>query len=209
LDATVYPLVAARLCRVAVACIASAWLPALAAGQPLPVDRLVAVVEQRALTATDLRLAIRLGSIPGNAANDAVLVEQLVTRELIRAEAERFAVVEPTGAEVDARLTLLAAGREVDVWLDELTSLGASPDRIRRMVADDLRIAAYVEQRFTTAAQPTDAEAVARAAAGGSTAPEDVAAARHALVAERRQVLIDDWVAGLRRRAAVRVVARQ
>lgn len=209
MDATVYPAVAARLCRVAVACIASLGLPAFAAGQPLPVDRLVAVVEQRALTATDLRLAIRLGSIPGNAANDAVLVEQLVTRELIRAEAERFAVVEPTPAEVDARLTLLAAGREVAGWLDELASLGASPDRIRRMVADDLRIAAYVEQRFTTAAQPTDAEAAARAAAGGSTAPDDVAAARHALVAERRQVLIDDWVAGLRRRASVRVVTRQ
>lgn len=184
-------------------------MPAPAAGQPLPVDRLVAVVEQRALTASDLRLAIRLGSIPGNAANDAVLVEQLVTRELIRAEADRFAVVEPTAAEVDARLTLLAAGRPVDVWLDELTSLGASPDRIRRMVADDLRVAAYVDQRFTTAAQPTDAEAAARAAAGGSAAPADVAAARQALVAERRQVLIDDWVAGLRRRAAVRVVARQ
>lgn len=209
MDATVYPAVAARLWRVAVACLASLWWPALAAGQPLPVDRLVAVVEQRALTASDLRLAIRLGSIPGNAANDAALVEQLVTRELIRAEAERFAVVEPTAAEIDARLTLLAGGRQVAAWLDELASLGASPDRIRRMVADDLRIVAYVEQRFTTAAQPTDAEAAARATAGGSTTPEDVAAARHALVAERRQVLIDDWVTGLRRRAAVRVVARQ
>lgn len=185
------------------------WAPAFAAGQPVPVDRLVAVVEQRALTASDLRLAIRLGSIPGNAASDAALVEQLVTRELVRAEAERFAVVEPTPAAVDARLTQLAAGREVAAWLDDLGSLGVTADRIRRMVADDLRIAEYLEQRFTTAAQPTDAEATARAKAAGGATADEVATARDALVAERRQMLIDDWVAALRRRAAVRVVARQ
>lgn len=178
-------------------------------GQPLPVDRLIAVVEQRALTASDLRLAIRLGSIPGNADTDAALVEQLVARELIRVEAERFAVAEPTGADIDARMTALAAGQDVAVWLGDLASLGAAPDRVRRMVADDLRIAAYIEQRFTTAAQPTDAEAVERAAAEGSSAPDDIAAARRQLLTQRRQTLIDDWVAGLRRRATVRVVARQ
>jgi hypothetical protein len=207
-DATVYPAIGRALRRLALACLAAVTASA-ASGQPVPVDRLIAVVDQRALTATDLRLAIRLGSIPGSAPNDAALVEQLVTRELIRIEADRFAVVEPTPAEVDARLTALAAGRDVGGWLEELASLGASEDRVRRMVADDLRVAAYLEQRFTSAAQPTDGEAVARATAEGGTSPTDVAAAGRALLAERRQALIDDWVAALRRRANVRVVARQ
>lgn len=182
--------------------------PVPARGQSEAVDRLVAVVEQRALTATDLRLATRLGSIPGNVADEALLVEQLVARELIRLEVERFAVAEPSAAAVTERLRALAGARDVDAWLADLSTLGVTPERIRRLVADDLRIASYLEQRFAAAAQPTDAEAVQRAGADGRTSPEAIAAARRALTAERTRALIDEWLVGLRRRAAVRVVER-
>jgi hypothetical protein len=173
--------------------------------QVLPVDRLVAVVEERALTASDLRVAMRLGSIPGEAPDEVALVEQLVARELVRHEMERFDVPEPPRERVDARVLALAGGRSLDDFLAELAALGVPRDGVTRIVADDLKIAAYVEQRFTTAAQPTDVEVTTRAAADGDASAAGLAAARRALVAERTQVLVGDWVSGLRRRAAVRL----
>ncbi len=175
--------------------------------QVLPVDRLVAVVEQRALTASDLRVATRLGSIPGDAPDEAALVEQLVARELVWHEMERFAVPEPPRERVEARMVTLAGGRSLPDFLAELAGLGVSRDGVERWVADDLRIAAYIEQRFTAPAQPTDVEVAARAAAEGDTSSEGLAAARRVLVAERTQALVADWVAGLRRRASVRLAA--
>ncbi len=179
----------------------------IAAAQAMPIDRLVAVVEQRALTAGDLRLATRLSSIPGGAPDEAALVEQLVTRELVRAEADRFAVTPPSEASVDARMAGLASGQPMADWLADLEALGASADRVRRHVADDLRIAAYIDQRFAAAAQPTEAEVTARLGDTSDT-PDARAAARRALIVERTDALVADWVAGLRRRASVRIVAR-
>ena len=178
---------------------------AAASAQVQPVDRLVAVVEQRALTASDLRVATRLGSIAGNAPDEVALVDQLVARELVWHEMERFAVPEPARERVEARMAALASGRSLDDFLAELATLGVSRDGVRRIVADDLRIAAYIEQRFTAAAQPTDVEVATRAAADGDTSAEGLAEARRALVAERTQALVADWVAGLRRRASVRM----
>jgi hypothetical protein len=147
----------------------------------------------------------RLGSIPGNAPNDVALVEQLVARELVWHEMERFDVPDPPRERVDARMLALAGDRPLDEFLAELAALGVSPDRVTRIVTDDLRIAAYIEQRFTTAAQPTDLEVATRAAADGDASGEGLAAARRALVAERTQALVGDWVSGLRRRAVVRL----
>src|SRR5688572_16233917 len=103
-DATVYPGAAGPLRHAAAAIGAALCLSFAVAAQQVPLDRLVAVVEQRALTASDLQLATRLGSIPGGAADEGALVDQLVTRELIRLEADRFAIIEPPAAEVEARL---------------------------------------------------------------------------------------------------------
>lgn len=179
-----------------------------AVAQVLPVDRLVAVVEQRALTASDLRVATRLGSIPGNAPDDVALVEQLVAHELIRLEVERFAVAQPTHARVEAQMLALAGTRPLDDFLGELAALGLSREGVVRAVADDMRIGAYLDQRFSAAAQPTDGEVATRATSDGDTSAQGLIAARRALIAERTQALVDDWVAGLRRRAAVRVVTR-
>lgn len=186
-----------------------AWLGAHGSwAQVVPVDRLVAVVEQRALTAGDLRLATRLGSIPGGATDETALVEQLVARELMRIEVDRFAIPEPAAEAVEARIAALAGQRPLEAWRAEVLALGVSSEDIERSVADDLRITAYLDQRFTAAAQPTDTEVAARAAADGGVSPERLASARRALVAERTQALVAEWVSGLRRRAAVRVVAR-
>lgn len=177
----------------------------------MQLDRLVATVEQRALMQSDVDLALRLGSIEPASPEGPSLVDQLVSRELVRLEAERFAVAEPPATVVQDRLEALADGQPVDAWLAGLTAFGVPADSIRRRVVDDLRIAAYLDQRFAAAAQPTEVEVVERARADGAGVPVPepaLAAARATLVHERRTRLVADWLDGLRRRAAVRVVTR-
>jgi hypothetical protein len=83
--------------------------------------------------------------------------------------------------------------------------------RLVAWVRDDLRIEAYVAQRFTAAAQPTDEEVAAYFASNATrfvqpgTVADDAAMtrARAALVESRRQALVDAWLGGLRRRADI------
>ncbi len=185
------------------ACLA--WCAVDARGQVAPVDRLVAVVGDQALMASDVRAALVLGSIPADGSADDVQAERLVLRELMRLEVDRFAVPPPAPAAVDARLRERLAGARADG-----SSADVDQSLLRRMAADDLRIAVYVEQRFSAAAQPTDVEVSVRAAvdAGRTPSPDDLEAARQQLGAERRQALVEEWAAGLRRRAPVRLVGR-
>ncbi len=96
-------------------------------------------------------------------------------------EVDRLAIAAPIAAAVDERLDLArqrAGG--ADAFSRALRALGLSDDRARQWVADDLRIDVYVDQRFTAASQPTDAE-VARAAAGSAgSVPDARAIARRA-----------------------------
>jgi hypothetical protein len=66
---------------------------------------------------------------------------------------------------------------------------------VRLFAADDLRLASYLDERFSAASQPTDDEI--------RQAGE---AARQRLTDERRRTLISAWTAELRRRADVTVL---
>ena len=176
------------------------------AAQAVLVDRLVAIIGEQAVTWRDVEAARLLGSIPAAGA-PADAVERLVTRELMHAEVERLAVAPPIAAAVDERLARArqrAGGPEA--FTRALGVLGLTEARARQWVADDLAIDVYVDQRFTAAAQPTDAE-VARAAtvAGRPATPEALADARRGLVQSRRTALVDDWLAGIRARTSVQI----
>jgi hypothetical protein len=199
-----------RRCAAATVYLAALGLPAgatPAATQAVLVDRLVAVVGEQALTWRDVEAARLLGSIPpgGTAAEG---VDRLVTRELMYVEVDRLAIAAPVAAAVDDRLDLArqrAGG--ADAFSGALRALGLSEDRARQWVADDLRIDVYVDQRFTAASQPTDAE-VARAAAGSTGSvptPEQLLVARRDLVQARRTALVADWLSGIRARTSVRI----
>jgi hypothetical protein len=173
------------------------------------IDRLVAVVGDQALMQSDVRAARLLSSFPvASESDDAVGVEQVVLRELMRVEVDRFAVPDPPASDVDARLDVLRGSTEAAAWAQRLREAGLSESRLRRHVADDLRMATYIDQRFLAAAQPTDLEVAQRAAAdtGRPATATSGDAARAAIVAERRAALVDEWLAGLRRRASVRLV---
>jgi hypothetical protein len=178
------------------------------------IDRIVAVVGGQAITWSDVRAARALGlvSIPAEAGDEAV-VERLIVRELMRAEVDRFSVAPVDAAEIEAgvkaareRIGGAVQGR------DPLDSLGMTEPRLRAWIEDDRRIARYLEQRFDAPSQPTDDEVLIFFQSREhefmkEDEPQPFAAvrdeARARLVALRRERLIDEWVAGLRRRAVV------
>jgi hypothetical protein len=189
---------------------------ALAPGQAVLADRLVAVVSGQPIMASDLRAARALDLVPGAAtADEAALIDRLIVRELMRAEVERFST---TLTDVDSGITARAdaeartgrAGGEAG-----LAALGITPGRLLAWLEDDARIERYMRQRFDAASQPSDDEALTwfqiherDYLRDGRPRPfaEVRDEIRTRLAAERRQSLVDDWVAGLRRRAIVILV---
>lgn len=189
---------------------------ALAPAQAVVADRLVAVVSGQPIMASDLRAARALALVPGAATlADAALVDALVVRALMRAEVERFSTTLTdvdrgitARAEADARIA--GAGGE-----EALAALGITPGRLLAWLEDDTRIDRYMRQRFDAAAQPSDDEALTwfqihEREYLRESRPRPFAEVRDEvrarLAAERRQSLVDDWIAGLRRRAIVVLV---
>jgi hypothetical protein len=174
-------------------------------------DRILAVVDGTPITQSDVAAAIRLTLVPGTATADpiAVVLDRLIERHLMLAEVERYAPPEPPEGEVDRRLAEIAgrAGAHVDQILQQT---GLSGDQLRRYVRDDLRIDAYLQQRFG-AMVPSEQDILQyyrdhAAEFPGSTFDEVHDRVRSAVVAERRAATIRDWVAGLRRRANINVL---
>jgi hypothetical protein len=201
------PVVPILVCAAAVAGAA-----AVAPGQGVVADRLVAVVSGQPLMASDLRAARALDLIAGaDALDDAALIDRLVVRELMRQEVERFSTT-VTDVDRGAAARTDAAARAARVGETGLAALGLSPGRLLAWLEDDTRIEHYRRQRFEAASQPSDDEALTwfqiherEYLRDGRPRPfadvRDEVRAR--LAAERRQSLVDDWIAGLRRRAIV------
>lgn len=150
--------------------LAIAAVPTAGAQQEL-VERTLAIVGGSAITLSDVRTAMALGLIETN--DVAVATEGLVQRALILREVERYAPPEPDAAQVEDRLQDIRQRLDAPQVAAVLEAGGFSESRLRAWLRDDLRIAAYLNQRF---------------AADGP---------------ERRQSLIEDWVADLRRRTPV------
>jgi hypothetical protein len=148
------------------------WSPAAAAET---LDRVLAVVAGQIITLTDVVAARDLGlQTPGNStdATRAVL-SKLIDRELILAEVDRYAPPEPTADAVDREIDAVRARFPSQAALEAaLARSGIDERHLRETLRQDLRIRAYLGQRFN--------------------GTED-----------QRLALINDWVAGLRRRADV------
>lgn len=181
------------------------------------IDRILAVVDGAIILKSDVDVAMRLGLVPVAGAPDptSAALDRLIERQLILAEVARYAPPEPDEAEIDRHLADIRghAGGDFDA---ALLAGGIGMEQLRRDVRDDLRIEAYLQQRFG-AMQPTEDEilqyyrdhtasfsqnGVVRSFADA----HDVA--RAALIADRRGATIRDWLAGLRRRANVNVLPR-
>lgn len=183
--------------------------------QEMTIDRMVAVVNGDVVTQSDVRAARRLVLVPFAATmDDEALIGQLIERRLILAEVARYAPVEPTKEQVATRRTAWAAGLPPAADIPKLlASVGMSDATLTVWLRNDLRIAAYLDQRFTAAAQPTREQALAYFrdheadfAVAGST-PEFAtieAEVRRRVAADRRATRIREWTESLKQRAEIR-----
>src|SRR5262249_18971887 len=98
-------------------------------------------------------------------------------------------------------------------WTSALEGCGLSESRFRAWVADDWRIEQYLQQRFDAAAQPTAEERQQHypsresefASPGGRPRPSGAGRdeARRRLTDVRRHTVVEEWIAGLRRRTEI------
>jgi hypothetical protein len=139
------------------------------------IDRVLAVVAGQLITLTDVTgaLDLRLQTSDGAADPVRAVLTKLIDRELILAEVDRYAPAEPTSDAVDREVERVLARLPSQEALDDaLARSGIDGKHLRETLRQDLRVRAYLDQRFTAAS-------------------------------DRRQALVDDWMAGLRRRGDV------
>jgi hypothetical protein len=163
----------------AVAILAAGVRPAALAEREV-IDRIMAVVSGQPIMLSDVNAALdfHLVSFSTDAADPvSAVLDRLIDRTLMLAEVERYQPPEPAPGAVSARMADVErqVGSEAAFERD-LAATGQTREQLRRYVRDDLRIAAYLEQRF------------------GYT---DRA---------RRDQAIADWVQSLRKRSEVSVL---
>lgn len=152
-----------------------AFWPASARSDEI-IDRVLAVVGGDVIMLSDVRAARTLGlTNAGDGADpDRAVLAQLIDRALILNEVERYAPPEPATEAIDrvmqavrARFPSEAAFRSV------LASLGLNETQLRGTLRQDLRIRAYLDQRFV------------------------------AETPDRSRAVIDGWISGLRSRTEI------
>ena len=91
---------------------------------------------------------------------------RLIDRWLVLHEVSRFAPPEPAAAAMDSQVAAIEARAGSPAALDAILGRGGfSRGRLAAWVRDDLRIAAYLDQRFATSGTPGEEEVAAYAAA--------------------------------------------
>ena len=182
------------------------------------IDRIVAVVQGNVILLSDIAAVRQLGLIVPPAGDDPVAwtANRLIDRALMLIEVDRYAPPEPSDAAINEALASVRGHFAAQAELDRvLAASGMSAEQLRRFVRDNLRLDAYLDQRFGTTLQPSDEEVAAyyrehapEFTRAGRLLPFDQVSAevRAKLLTERRSRLIDDWVSGLRRRADVNVL---
>jgi len=178
------------------------------------IDRVMAIVDGHLITLSDVRRAmtLRLVDRDGAPTAESAALERLIDRVLILQEVERYAPPEPERVALDAQVRDVERRVGSGNLASTLSDAGASESWLRQWVRDDLRMHAYIDQRFAGAAEPTDEELENyfrqhpdEFTQNGQEVSEASARqlARTRVMATRRQVLVDDWLTGLRRRATI------
>jgi hypothetical protein len=177
------------------------------------IDRVLAIVDGTLVTLSDVRAALVLQLVPAEGADPVeAALDRWIDRLLVLQEVERFAPPEPSPEAVHVRLAdVLSRLGPPEARRGRLQALGVTEAWLRGWVRDDLRIQAYVEQRFSGALEPTSEELENYVRAnpnefdeGRAISPADAQAmARTGVMAARRRALVTDWVQGLRRRAEI------
>ena len=196
------------------------------------IDRVVAVVNNQAILASDLDEEIRLSVLDPGQVGLGVLtrkraLEQLIGRALIqqqiREEDERAA--DPSQAEVDARLAEIR--KEVPACIHEncateagwkafLVAHGLTPERVQIYLRYRVQILRFIERRFRQGIQisPQEVESYYRVTLLPQYTPGEVIPAldqvapriQEILLQQQVNVLFNDWLKNLRKQGEVEVL---
>jgi hypothetical protein len=178
------------------------------------IDRVLAVVGGEMITLTDVTAARDLGLVPAPAAGDPVraILSRLIDRELVLAEVDRYAPPEPAAAAVDADVRVVRARFATDeAFQRALQRSGIDEKHLRETLREDLRIRAYLDQRFAVPV-PSDEDVrryyrdhLPAFTREGEVPPLEAARPQivEAILAEQRKTLVNEWIAGLRRRGDI------
>lgn len=144
------------------------------------IDRVLAIVAGDLILQSDVAAAREFGLTPSAGAPDPVreILTRLIDRALILDEVERYAPPEPDDAAVASDLAAVRSRfPTAEAYRAALARVGLEERQLRERLRQDRRIAAYLAQRFTPLP--------------GAGADDG------------RNALVDEWLAGLRRRADV------
>jgi len=118
------------------------------------IDRVLAVVAGRIITLSDVTAARDLRLETPDGAPDPVraILSKLIDRQLILAEVERYAPDEPTAQAIEAEMARVRARFASPQELEQtLARSGIDENDVRDLLRENLRIRAYMEQRFAAA----------------------------------------------------------
>ena len=159
--------------RILVAAIVAAVAASSARAETI--DRVLAVAAGNLIMLTDVTGArdLQLQTADGAADPIRAILAKLIDRELVLAEVDRYAPPEPAPASIDREVERVRARFGSQAELDAaLQRSGIDEKHLRETLRQDLRIRAYLDQRFAAAA-------------------------------DRRSAMVEEWMAGLRRRGDV------
>jgi hypothetical protein len=123
-------------------------------------DRVLAVVGGQLITLSDVTAAIDLGLQSTDRAADPVRVvlSKLIDRELVLAEVDRYAPPEPTAEAVDRDVEQVRRRFPAAAAFDAaLARSGIDEKHLRETLRQDLRMRAYLDQRFSTNSERREA----------------------------------------------------
>ena len=190
---------------------------ALAAGpERLLVDEVVAVVDAHSITLSELmaETRIRLAMAQGPQAAAATLDRKLLGASLRRTVEERIVIAEIDRlhlgdlekAEVDAQMARLRARFATQQEYEAFTrSIEMTDDEIAGVLARELRVARYLDNRLKLAAQVRDSE-FEEATRGRQMTSSEREILRARLGQEKYQRLLAELLASLRERTTVRIL---
>jgi hypothetical protein len=181
----------------ALACVALLVAPCAETRAEI-IDRVLAILPGQIITKSDVEAALELGLVEAPSGSEPLAggLAAVIDRVLMLNEVRRVQPPEPPSSTIDARIARIRQRfSSPDEMLRALAASGIDEAVLRIYAADDLRLATYLDERFSAASQPTEAEV--------RQAGED---SRQRLAEQRRRILIGAWIAELRRRADVTIL---
>jgi hypothetical protein len=212
--------------------LGAAQEPAQTSGSPVVLDRVVAVVNNHAILASDLDDEIRLSVLdPGRGGMGALTrqqaLEQLIARALIQQQIrqEDETAAEPSQGEVDARLEEIRKELPACVrlncasdegWKAFLTTHGLKSERVDSYLRYRLEILRFIEQRFRQGISITPQEIetyyrdtlLPQYTQGEAIPSLDAVSPRiqEILLQQQVNVLFGEWLQNLRKQGDVEVL---